>query len=106
MIGAFKYARMEAIKQGGNVTLNPVDLGTNWTVGISVGTTTGTLRVWPAFDAATTVSSTQSTFTFSPTGEVNNTDVLQICDDRTGEEGMQIEILVSGAIISEKITCG
>ncbi|MEL0659065.1 GspH/FimT family pseudopilin [Psychromonas arctica] len=112
MIGAFNYARTEAIKRGEPVNINQVN--GDWTKGIvvwanidAVNTMSNdeVLRVWPAFDGETTVSSTQTTFTFNATGEVNNNDVLQICDDRTGEKGMQISILISGVIFSESVTC-
>lgn len=104
MIGAFNYARIEAIKRGG--TVNVSHNGGDWTGGIVVSTNTNeVLRLWPAFDGASTVSSSQSSFTFNATGEVNNNDVLTICDDRTGEKGMQISILISGVIISESVTC-
>jgi type IV fimbrial biogenesis protein FimT len=118
MIGAFNYARTEAIKRGGAVNVDQV-VAADWTGGIVVWVDaddgTGTLgvrdvgeelRLWPAFDNASAVSSAQATFSFSGTGEVNSAGVLDVCDDRTGEEGMQITILVSGVIISERMTCG
>jgi len=113
MIGAFNYARTEAIKRGNSV--NVVQAGADWTEGIIVWANTDeinamsddeVLRIWPAFDDATTVSSTESTFTFGATGEVNNNDTLQICDDRTNEKGVQVSILISGLIASEGVTCG
>jgi len=112
MIGAFNYARIEAIKHGNAVNVS--QLNADWTGGIVVwadSDANGTrsldeeLRLWPAFNGASTVSSAQSSFTFNATGEVNNNDVLKICDDRTGEKGMQISILISGVIISESVTC-
>ena len=104
MIGAFNYARTEAIKRGGTVSVDQV-VAADWTEGVRVSDGTGTLRLWPAFDDAGTVSSAQATFSFSGTGEVNSAGVLDVCDNRTGEEGMRVSILLSGVIISEKVTC-
>lgn len=114
MIGAFKYARIEAIKRGSTVNIGQA--GADWASGIVVWVdsdgddirdTGEELRFWPSVDSATTVSSTNanSVFYFSATGVVDKDDQLMICDDRTGEEGMQISILVSGAIIAEKVNC-
>lgn len=109
MIGAFNYARIEAIKRGESVNVAQFVDG-DWTKGIEVKVkgTSEVLRFWPEFDGKTTVSSKESmsTFTFGVTGEVNNDDELTICDDRTGETGMKVSILVSGLIVSERVTCG
>ncbi|GLS92596.1 hypothetical protein GCM10007916_36680 [Psychromonas marina] len=114
MIGAFNYARAEAIKRGSNVNIG--QMGGDWTSGIVVwvdGDGDGNraageeVRLWPGFDSSSTVNSANAnaSFSFSATGEVNNDDQLTICDDRTGEEGMRISILFSGAIIAEKVNC-
>lgn len=109
MIGAFNYARIEAIKRGESVNVAQFVDG-DWTKGIEVKVkgTSEVLRFWPEFDGKTTVSSKESmsTFTFGATGEVNNDDELTICDDRTKEAGMKVSILVSGLIVSERVTCG
>ena len=106
MIGAFNYARTEAVKRGVTVEIAARD-GSAWASGIVVkkSATGEELRLWPAFDTATSVSSAQSTFSFQASGEVNNDDVLTICDNRTAEQGRKISILLSGAIIAEKVTC-
>lgn len=114
MIGAFNYARSEAIKRGNNVNIGYV--GSDWTSGIVVwvdsnedGSWTAgeELRLWPHFDNLSTVTTANANthFSFGATGEVNNDDQLTICDDRTGEEGMKISILISGAIVAEKVNC-
>jgi len=113
MIGAFNYARMEAIKRGSTVNVDQV--GGDWTEGLVVWANTDAinamsvdeiLRIWPSFDDVSTVSSVQTTFSFNAAGEVNNSDILTVCDDRIGEEGMQVSILISGVIIAEKVNCG
>jgi type IV fimbrial biogenesis protein FimT len=107
MIGAFNYARLEAIKRGSTVSVSQV--GGDWTDGVAAWVDSDgareELRLWPAFDDASTVSSAQSTFSFRATGEVNNAGVLRICDNRTREEGMQVSILISGVVIAERVTC-
>jgi len=113
MIGAFKYARMEAIKRGN--TVNVDQIGADWTEGIVVWANTDAinamsddevLRIWSAFDDASTVSSAQSTFSFNTVGGVNNSSVFEVCDNRTGEKGIKISILISGVIIADKMDCG
>lgn len=114
MIGAFKYARMEAVKRGTTVHIEPV--GDDWTGGIVVWVDSDEdgsrdvgeeVRLWPDFDSTVTVSSTNdhSIFSFAPTGSVNNDDQVTLCDDRTGERGVRISVLLSGAVIAEKVTC-
>lgn len=114
MIGAFNYTRMEAIKRGSRVNIG--QLGSDWTSGIVVWVDNDSdgsldageeLRLWPAFDSGSTVTSANgnSSFSFSAMGEVNNDDQLTICDDRSGEEGMQVSILASGAVVAEKVNC-
>jgi len=113
MIGAFNYARMEAIKRGS--TVNVDQIGGDWTEGIVVWANTDAinamssdevLRIWSAFDDASTVSSAQSTFSFNAVGGVNSSSVFEVCDNRTGEEGIQVSILISGVIIADKVNCG
>jgi len=107
MIGAFKYARMEAIKRGGIVQIGQV--GSDWTEGIEVWVNDGgvkkIVRLWPAFDSASNVNSSESSFSFNAMGEVDQSDDLTICIDSTGEEGMEISILISGAVTARKVTC-
>lgn len=115
MIGAFNYARIEAVKRGSTVYLGQV-VADSWTSGVVVwvdndGSTTFTageeLRLWPAFESGSSVDSSnqKTSFAFRGTGEVDNDDTLTICDDRTGEKGMEVSILVSGAVFAEKVTC-
>lgn len=115
MIVAFNYARSEAINRSNTVSLSQVVAG-SWTSGVVVWVDTNTdnkrgsgeeLRLWQPFDDASAVNSANSrtNFIFSANGTVNNNDVLTICDDRVGETGMRISVLVSGAINSERWPC-
>ncbi|WP_369434104.1 GspH/FimT family protein [Psychromonas sp. MME1] len=103
---------MEAIKRGTTVHLGQLD--GSWASGVVVwadsdGDVTRDageeLRLWPAFDSESTVTSGRTAFTFRASGEVDNDGQLTICDNRTGEQGMKISILISGAVIAEKVTC-
>ncbi|WP_051303448.1 GspH/FimT family pseudopilin [Psychromonas aquimarina] len=116
MIGAFNYARIEAVKRGNTVQLGQLD-GSSWTGGIvawvdldadGVRDSGEELRLWKGLASGSTVDSVhnRSAFAFRASGEVDNDDELTICDNRTGEEGRKISILTSGAVIAEKVTCG
>ena len=65
------------------------------------------LQLWEAYSDSSSVSSNNnvSAFTFAATGEVDNIDILTICDNRTGETGRDISILASGAIYADEVTC-
>lgn len=115
MISAFNYARLEAVKRGSSVSVGQVD-GSTWEGGITVWVDSDDdgvfdsgeeLRLWPAMDSSSFVSSSNSisNYTFSATGAVNSADVLTVCDSRSGEKGMTVTLLASGAIIPEVVTC-
>jgi type IV fimbrial biogenesis protein FimT len=116
MVTAFNYARISAVKNGTSVQISPQDLA-SWDSGLVVWLDSDDddiwddgeeLRLWDEFNTSSTVASTNSltNFTFTASGEVNNSDVLTICDDRNGETGRTINILTSGAVFAEEVTCG
>jgi len=116
MVTTLNYARVEAIKRGTSVQLSPQS-GTDWTTGTVVWVDSDdddtldsgeALRLSDEFDSSSSVVSanSRSNFVFNAAGEVNNSDELTLCDDRTGEVGRVISILISGAIYSQKVTCG
>ena len=113
LIGAFAFARTEAIKRGNNVFIGARTGG--GTV-VWVDQTGGTanswdageeLRLWEPPHSSISISSTGgfSSFMFSGTGIVNNSDTLTLCDDRTGETGRTITLLVSGLSYVSDVTC-
>lgn len=117
MISAFNYARLEAMKRGNPVEVGQVDTNIGWTSGVVVWVDNSgddirdsgeELRIWSAFSNGSTVTTNNgvNAFTFSGTGEVDSSDTFTLCDDRTQEEGMAILILISGAVIPQRITCG
>jgi len=110
---AFNYARMEAVKRGNKVRLGQRD-GSTWTGGIVVwvdsdGDATRDageeLRLWEPLNSQNSVLSANTSFVFQATGAVDQADQLKICDNRSGEEGRAISLLISGAIYVEKVAC-
>lgn len=122
MLGAFNYARMEAVKRGNRVRLGQRDAAT-WTGGLvvwvdsdadaTVDTGEEVLRLWEPLNSKNSVVSADDITSFSflatgavDTGVVDKVGKLTICDNRSGEEGRRITLLISGAIFAEKVTCG
>lgn len=110
LISAFKYARSEAIKRGNTVTITQTDATVGWTGGFSVWSVTNEeLRLWEAFNSSATVTTDHNitSFAFNALGATTNAEVITLCDSaRTGEQGWDISILVSGAVYADEVTCG
>ncbi len=115
LIGAFNFARAEAVRRGDSVHLGRRD-GSSWTGGLVVWIDADgddnwdsgeELRLWEAMSDFNSVSSgnSRTVFIFEGTGEVDKDDVFTVCDSRTGETGRDIMLLVSGAISVAKKTC-
>lgn len=114
LLGAFRFARAEAIKRGDSVHLGQRD-GSNWSNGAVVWIDADgdgnwdsgeELRLWESFNS-TIVSSynSRTVFMFRGSGEVNVDDTMSICDDRTAESGRQMALLLSGLSVSSTYTC-
>lgn len=108
-VASLNLARSEAIKRGTRVYITS-NSGTNWEDGWKVwvdrdGDTTydsgEELRLEPAFDGSSTLTGGQSSFTYSADGLVDNSDDIDLCDDRTGETGREIHIGPTGRISME-----
>lgn len=117
-IAAANLARSEAIKRGRNATLcvsnnsmsaaptctGGTDWGDGWLVWVDADDSGGLngderLRVGDSLDGTSvTFTGGVSTFRFDSRGAVDNTDTLEICDDRTGETGRQISVTATGRI--------
>jgi type IV fimbrial biogenesis protein FimT len=113
-IGAFSYARSEAVGRGSSVRVSSLSGTGAWDSG---------LRVWQdtdgdnAYDAgeelrqisaftSNTITATLSDFEFSPTGQVDNSDTFEVCDSRTGETGRTITLLGGGGMtVSNSSSC-
>jgi len=116
LMSALNYARIESVKRGTSVELDPKD-GSSWIDGLVVWCdedddgsmdSDEVLRYWDSFSSGSSIVSSNgvTSFTFAASGEVDQNDTLTLCDDRTGETGRNISILSSGAIYSEEVTCG
>lgn len=113
MSGALQFARMEAVKRGNGVRLSARD-GAAWASGIVVWQDANAnnvfnageeLRFWEPISSTQTLISTNVTFTFNGNGTVSNQDTFALCDDRTGETGRQINLLISGVISVSRVPC-
>ncbi|MDG9670389.1 GspH/FimT family pseudopilin [Hahella sp. CR1] len=115
IVSALNFARVEAVKRGNNVRLGRRD-GASWSGGLVVYISNNDtwdageeLRLWDSIagENTVTVSGSATSFVFSGTGEVDKSAnvTIDICDDRTGEEGRRITILPSGVIVNEKLNC-
>ena len=114
LLGAFAYARTEAVKRGNNVHIGVA--GTDGRMMAWVDATGGTadswdageeLRMWEPLHTSIEINSANniSAFSFSATGVINSADVLTICDDRTGETGRTLTILLSGLTYLTNVPC-
>ncbi len=112
IITAIAIARSEAAKLGQSVVLTATDgsdgnneWGPGWKVTNTGGTTTYLTQ--EALQGSSTLDSEGdfTTFTFSPSGWVDNADVFDLCDDRTGETGRQITLTATGRVSVANLTC-
>jgi len=119
IIGAFNYARIEAVKRGVNITIASSDTsasGNSWGSGYRVwiddGNTVGTfetgeeeLRVFDALPTSLTLNSTPVFYTFRATGFAVASDSLTLCTDESGVQGRQLLLSLSGRLQASNITC-
>jgi len=106
LITSLQHARSEAVLRKQDVTISTskssgdADYATNewgpgWIVSTDVGGVNTTIRVVQLNCATTTFDETsggKGSFTYDSSGFTNDTAVFDICDDRTGETGKQIQI--------------
>jgi len=119
IVSVLQFARTEAVRRGKSVRLVATsgsdaanEMGPGFTVyldsnGDSLLSSGEALRVISAVPAGTTVDSVnnQTNFVFGPRGELNQSDTWRVCDDRTGETGRQITLLISGMIQVSNYVC-
>jgi len=114
VVGLLNYARAEAVKSGRVVLALPLT-GSDWSSGLRIGYDNdgdGSIddeirRIDPA-PGSVTVSAT-SNLAFTGGGLLPNgasTVTVQVCDDRSGENGSVITVTLGGRIRSEDFTCG
>lgn len=110
-VTAMNLARSEAVKQKAKIdvtAVSPGNTGNEWGGGWQVAVNGGnTLRVYPTLTGTSQLDSDNSvvTFQYQPSGRINATDTLTICDDRTGETGRQIVIAATGRVTVTDLVC-
>lgn len=105
-LSSITFARSEAIKRGDNVVITSKSGTGDWSGGwtITVGATT--LRDNQALKANSTLTSLNfSSFTYASDGLIDNPDTLNLCDDRSGETGRQIDISPAGRASISDVVC-
>ena len=110
-LGAFSYARTEAFKRGNNVHVAEVGANSSWVVWIDADNDDNwdqgeELRIWNNFPEGVSVTKLNNFIIFDSSGLANNVETVTICDDRSGEQGSQLDLLLSGSISVSKINCG
>jgi len=114
LLGAFAYARTEAIKRGNSVHLGLGGADDGFMVWIDAAGGTANsrdageeLRIWEPLHDTMSINSGGSNafFIFTGTGVVSPNDTLTLCDNRTAETGRSLTVLVSGLTYLSDVTC-
>ena len=111
LVSLINYARAESARRGVDVTITASNgSGSNeWGGGATVASGGADLRILESADASLTLDSANNTtaIIFSSTGLSNlaATETITVCDDRSGENGWQITMLVSGIIDLNRVAC-
>ena len=113
-IGAFSYARSEAVGRGSSVSVSSLSGTSAWDSGLIVWQDTNAdgnydageeLRQFSDFTLVT-ITGTGSAFVFASTGLVDSADIFEVCDSRTGETGRTITLLGGGGMtVSNSSSC-
>lgn len=115
LLGAMNYSRTEAIRRGNNVLFGRRN-GTDWNGGfVAFIDANGNnswdageeIRLWEPLHSSMSLSSgnARTLFIFNSAGLVNQNDVLTLCDNRTGETGRTLTLLISGMSYLSGVTC-
>lgn len=116
MIGALAYTRSEAVKQGTQATLctsndqsnaSPSCTASAWQDGWlvwadldrdgSLDSPTEIVRMSEPLKGNVAITAGSTTFAFDSTGFTSTPSIFKICDDRIGNHGREIRLLVSGS---------
>ncbi len=115
LLGAIAYTRTEAIRRGNNVHFSRRN-GTNWNGGFVAWIDTNNnntwntgeeIRLWEPLHSSMSLSSGngRTQFIFKASGMVDNDDELTLCDNRSGESGRELTLLISGLASLSEVTC-
>ncbi len=111
LVTALNLARSEAINRRVAINVAAIDASSasnEWGKGWRVATTGGTtLRVFQSLEGGATLDSTGNigTIQYLANGRANATDTLTLCDDRIGETGRQVTILLTGRVSTATVAC-
>lgn len=109
-IGAFNFARTEAFRRGNRVHIAEGENNVGWVVWIDADNDNAwdegeEIRLWSDFPDGVTVDKVNAFIAFDPSGLANQNETITICDDRNGEDGSQLSLLLSGSFSKSKIGC-
>lgn len=115
LLGAIAYTRTEAIRRGNNVHFSRRN-GADWEGGFvawidannnNTWNTGEEIRLWEPLHSSMSLSSGngRTQFIFNASGMVDNDDELTLCDNRSGESGRELTLLISGLAILSEVTC-
>lgn len=109
-ISALSYARSEATKRAQTITVASNSGTTSWEGGWEVRQGATVIRVYEALPTGNTLTNTAgsaATVLFDSRGGLSGATSLtfRLCDDRTGETGVEISINVTGRPASSDYTC-
>ena len=117
-IGAFSFARTEAIRRGGAVYVtasNSAGVANEWGPALRVWYDTDNDGIYDVGEELRLIESSSSVtidsdndaveIVFSNQGMPSTSEIFWVCDNRTGESGRKISLLGGGAIKVDLNTC-
>jgi len=113
LMGALAYARTEAIRRGNTVHFgrrNGTDMSGGAVVWIDADGDNSwdageEIRLWEPFKTTIAVTTANTYLSFNSIGMANATADFDICDNRTGETGRTLSLLVSGVSTLTNLAC-
>jgi prepilin-type N-terminal cleavage/methylation domain-containing protein len=104
--GIINFARAEAIQRRADITLTAG--GGSWGGELTVTSGDQTLRVLSAAHNTLTITNSAAiTVVFDASGanDLDATEQITVCDDRAGETGRRISLLISGVMNIQPFGC-
>ena len=105
ILGAFTYARTEAVKSGSAVSVGGT--GSDWAKGVTVTAADGTTLRVVTLPSGYTLSATTTTISvaYDSTGFASSTLTLQLCPSDKSIPGRQYSLALSGLVTVTEYTC-
>lgn len=113
LLGAIKFARVEAMSRGRDVHVGAGSGSVGWVVWLDGSGANDDawdpgeeIRVWSAPSNTISIAVGGGTFTvFNSTGFPSAANDFTVCDDRTGEDGNTVDLLASGVLVRATVLC-